>query len=97
MAGNQNTKTGAKSGAAAKTVKVTKGSTLVARVSLKGDFEMDDGLGTRAVEVRSGDEFMVGDEALAQRLVDQGYAKVKGAKDDGTEPAAVAPTTGDKK
>lgn len=76
-----------------KAVSVKAGSKLIAKIALKGDFTLenadDDGLGSRVIEVSEGDVFTTEDAKLAQRLVDQGYAKVKGAKDTGDEPANV--------
>lgn len=74
---------------------------LVAKVNLKGDFEIDDGLGKgeKAVDVSAGHKFRTEDADLQGQLIDQGYAKLfnKNESDDDTDVAASGDgTTGPK-
>ncbi|WNO28867.1 hypothetical protein [Clavibacter phage 33] len=66
------------------------GKKLVARVALKGDFDVLDGLGTAMQEVPAGTEFTTDDAKLQKQLIDNGYAKSAkdAAKDEDDAPAA---------
>jgi hypothetical protein len=60
--------------------KKAKGTRLIAKIALKGDFELDDGLGVNQIEVAAGDVFTTHDAELAKKLVERNYAKKPGTK-----------------
>jgi hypothetical protein len=59
----------------------------VAKVNLKGDYDIDDGLGEAMQEVAAGTVAITGDKKLYDSLVEQGYAKPfkKGADEEAEE------------
>ena len=61
----------------------------VAKVSLKGDFDAEDGLGVAQQEIAAGQVGTTEDKKLYDSLIEQGYAKAAGAKDDEEVAASV--------
>lgn len=68
-----------------------KGTRLIAKIAIKGDFDIEDGLGVNNIEVSNGQVFVCHDADLAAKLLANNYAKKPGAKaadDDQPEPEA---------
>ncbi len=62
----------------------------IARVALKGDFDLDDGLGVAQQEVEAGHKASTDDKKLFDSLIEQGYAKKASARDEDDEAEAAA-------
>lgn len=54
----------------------------IAKVALKGDFDVEDGLGVAMQEVQAGQKASTEDKKLFDHLIEQGYARVPSTKDD---------------
>lgn len=66
-----------------------KGTRLIAKIAIKGAFDIEDGLGVNSVEVSNGQVFVCHDEELVKRLLANNYAKKPGTKaGDDEQPEA---------
>lgn len=69
----------------------------VARVALKGDFDVEDGLGSAMQEVKAGTIASTEDKKLYDHLIENGYIRsAKEARDDEVPATSSSPQTAPK-